>query len=153
MQPLCLRNLHSVASPDTQLSAFSSLVPRPHPSTMHFAVCIPFSFHFGFSKKKKKKPGGLVIFNMGQIDELESYFEERWLNGPYPLKTWNYYQMEGPKTNNHVEEWHKKINCAAGKAHPNIFQLVELFKTEQANTEVCLAQLAAGGAVRSTRKK
>ena len=60
-------------------------------------------------------------------------------NGHYPLKTWNYYQIEGPKTNNHVEGWHNKINRAAGKAHPNIFELVELFKTEQANTEVCLA--------------
>ena len=28
-----------------------------------------------------------------------------------------------------------------------------LFKTEQANTEVSLVQLAAGGAVRNTRKK
>ena len=50
------------------------------------------------------------------------------------------------------EGCHNKINHAAGKAHPNVFELVELFKTEQANTEVCLAQLAAGGAVRNTRK-
>ena len=87
---------------------------------------------------------------VGWIDELVSYFEERWLNGPYLLKTWNYYQIEGPKTNDHVEGWHKKINRAAGKAHPNIFKLVELFKTEQANTEVFLA---AGGALRNTRKE
>ena len=43
-------------------------------------------------------------------------------------------------TKHHVEGWHNKINRAAGKGHPNIFELVELFKTEQANTEVCLAQ-------------
>ena len=49
-----------------------------------------------------------------------------------------------------MEGWHK-INRVAGKAHPNIFALVELFKTEQANTEVSLAQLAAGGAVRNIR--
>ena len=61
--------------------------------------------------------------------------------------------MEGHKTSNYVEGWHNKINHAARKAHPNIFELVELFKTEQANTEVSLAQLAAGGAVRNTRKK
>ena len=61
--------------------------------------------------------------------------------------------VEGPKTTNHVEGQHKKINRAAGKAHPNIFELVELFKAEQANTEVSLAQLAAGGAVRNTKKK
>ena len=53
----------------------------------------------------------------------------------------------------HLEGWHKKINHAAGKVHLKIFELVELFNTEQANTEVSLAQLAAGGAVRNTRKK
>ena len=62
-------------------------------------------------------------------------------------------RCEGPKTNNHVEGWHNKINHAAGKVHLNIFELVELFKTEQANTEVSRAQLAASGAVRNTRKK
>ena len=46
-----------------------------------------------------------------------------------------------------------KINCGAGMAHPNTFELVQLFKTEQVNTEVPLVQLAAGGAVRNTRKK
>ena len=51
-----------------------------------------------------------------------------------------------------MEGWHK-INHAAGKAHPNIFELAELFKTELANTEVSLARLAADGAVRNTRKK
>ena len=61
--------------------------------------------------------------------------------------------MEVSKTNNHVERWHKKIIRAAGKAHPNIFELVELFKTEKVNMEVCLAQLAAGGTVGNTRKK
>ncbi len=38
-------------------------------------------------------------------------------------------------------------------AHPNVFELVELFKGEQADTEVSIAQLAAGGVVRQTRKK
>ena len=44
-----------------------------------------------------------------------------------------------------MEGWYKKINHAAGKTHPNTFELVELFKTEQVNTEVSVAQMAAGG--------
>ena len=56
-----------------------------------------------------------------------------------------------PQNKQPWEGWHNKINRAVGKAHPNIFELVELFKTEQANTEVSLAQLAPGGAVRNTR--
>ena len=45
-------------------------------------------------------PFGLLPFGLLL---LLSYFEEGWLNGPYLLKTWNYYQMEGPKTTNHAE--------------------------------------------------
>ena len=55
------------------------------------------------------------------------------------------YTIYGRTKNCCVEGWHNKINRAAGKAHPKVFELVELFKGEQANTEVSLAQLAAGG--------
>ena len=58
-----------------------------------------------------------------------------------------------PQNKQPCEGVHNKINHTAGKADPNIFELIELFKTEQASTEVSLAQLAAGGAVRNTRKK
>ena len=37
----------------------------------------------------------------------------------------------------------------AGKAHLNIFEMVEPFKTEQSHMEASILQLAAGGAVRS----
>ena len=37
----------------------------------------------------------------------------------------------------------------AGKAHLNIFEMVELFKTEQSHMEGSILQLAAGGTVRS----
>ena len=36
----------------------------------------------------------------------------------------------------------------AGKAHLNIFEMVELFKTEQSHMETSILQLAAGGTVR-----
>ena len=50
-------------------------------------------------------------------------------------------------------EWHKKINHATGKAHSTFLTWWSYSKTEQANREVSLVQLAAGGAVRNTRKK
>ena len=45
-----------------------------------------------------------------------------------------------------------KINRLAGKSHPNIYELVHLFKTEQAATKVTLRQLEAGGVLAPTRK-
>ena len=38
------------------------------------------------------------------------------------------------------------------KSHPNIYKLVDLFKTEQVATEVTLRQLEAGGILAPTRK-
>ena len=38
------------------------------------------------------------------------------------------------------------------KSHPNIYELVDLFKTEQVATEVTLMQLEAGGVLAPTRK-
>ena len=40
---------------DTQVSAFCSLVPRPHPPRCILLFVPPFSFNFDFQKKKKKK--------------------------------------------------------------------------------------------------
>ena len=45
---------------------------------------------------------------------------------------WNYCQMEGSKT---------KKTCGGVAQQDNIFELVELLKIEQANTEVFLVQL------------
>ena len=45
------------------------------------------------------------------------------------------------------------VSKTAGKAHPNFFELVELFQNEQAMTEVTLQQLAAGGATRKRERR
>ena len=38
--------------------------------------------------------------------------------------------MSSPRTNNYLEEWHK-LKRIRRKAHPNVFELVEIFKHEQ----------------------
>ena len=86
------------------------------------------------------------------IEELESYFENTWLNGSYPIDIWNYHKVDGPRMNNAVEGWHSKINHVACKPHSTIFEVVKLFKEEQATTEIELQELASGGAT-STRRK
>ena len=61
------------------------------------------------------------------------------------MNQWNVYALEGPCTNNHAEGWHSKVRKLEGKAHPNIYEAVTLFQSEQAATEVSIMQLAAGG--------
>ena len=77
------------------------------------------------------------------LENTVKYYEETWLVGSYPLPLWNVFESGSIRTNNHVERWHKKI---VGKAHPNVFEIVETFKKEQALTEVTMAQLAAEAA-------
>ena len=47
---------------------------------------------------------------------------------------WNALSLDGPHTNNHAEGWHSTLTKPAGKAHPNIYEVVSLFKLEQAAT-------------------
>ena len=58
----------------------------------------------------------------------------------------------GPRTNNRLEDWHYRLNQLARKAHPNMFETIELIKNEQASTEVQTIQLTAGGQPRPKRK-
>ena len=63
------------------------------------------------------------------------------------------HDISSTRTNNHIEGWHSKLKKVVGKAHPNVFEIVEVFKREQAVTEVTLSQLSTGacGPVRHRR--
>ena len=89
---------------------------------------------------------------MSNIDDLCCYFEDTWLTGDFPTTSWNHHDTEGPRTNNHLEGWHRRINGIAGKKHPNIYELVELFQAEQESTVITIEQLQAGGATRRRAK-
>ena len=100
-----------------------------------------------WSSLKAEKP------SVTGIQEFIDYFEHTWLNGQFQLTTWNVFMEDGPRTNNNLEGWHNKVKKIAGKSHLNIFEMVELFRLEQASTEVGLRQLMTGGALRSVPPK
>ncbi len=78
------------------------------------------------------------------IEEFIEYFEETWLVGQFPLQQWSVYDNDSFRTNNHLEGWHNRLKRVVGKAHPNMFEFVEVVQKEQTATEVLLAQLEAG---------
>ena len=86
-------------------------------------------------------------------DQFLEYFQDNWIEGIYLLRMWNMYSLDGPRTSNNAEGWHSKILKLAGKAHPNIYEVVDVFKAEQTATEVSLLQLAAGGLPVRRRRK
>ena len=65
------------------------------------------------------------------------------------LTQWNVHLIDGPRTNNNLEGWPSRVKALAGKAQLDIFELVELFKTEQSNMEASILQLGSGGTLRS----
>ena len=55
--------------------------------------------------------------------------------------------------NNHLEGWHNSMKRIARKAHPNLYEVLELFQKEQAATKVTIQQLEAGGVRKVKRRK
>ena len=88
-----------------------------------------------------------------EIGDYISYFESTWLDGNFPPRTWNYYAFDGPRTNNHLEGWHNRIKLISIRAHPHLWEFIELVQKEQASTDVAIEQVAAGRRRRAKRRK
>ena len=68
--------------------------------------------------------------SLPRVQEFVTYHKETWLVGNYPLPLWNVFESGSVCTNNHVEGWHSRLKKVVGKVHPNIFEIVEVFKKE-----------------------
>ena len=86
-------------------------------------------------------------------EKLERYFDQTWFDGHFRPRMWNYYRHCGPRTNNHLEGWHNRMKRISQKAHPNLYEVLDLFQREEAASEVTILQLEAGGAHRQKRRK
>ena len=77
-----------------------------------------------------------------EADEILHYFKATWLNGHFALRT-----------NNHLERWHNHLKRAVRKAHPNLYEFIEIIQQEQAVTKVTIQQLEGGGRLQIKRRK
>ena len=87
-----------------------------------------------------------------QVDSLVEYFDSTWVNGQFQFHQWNYFDFEGPRTNNYVEGWHSQLKKVGGKSHPNIFELIEIMKKEEATTKMKM-QVCESGATGPPRRR
>ncbi|CAF0891302.1 unnamed protein product [Brachionus calyciflorus] len=60
-----------------------------------------------------------------------SYFE-----GSFQIELWNHYETVGPKTNNSLEGYNKKLKDHVSRAHPSIYKSKEIFQTQETNAFV-----------------
>ena len=45
----------------------------------------------------------------GRVKSYSEYFDETRMSGQFKPCLWNYYAHVGPRTNNHLEDWHKRL--------------------------------------------
>ena len=91
--------------------------------------------------------------DMDNLDGFKTYFDSTWMRGQFSLPLWNYYSYDGPRTNNCLEGWHNRLKRMVKKPHPNIYKLIDVFKREQAASEVTLQQLETGANPPPRKKK
>ena len=65
--------------------------------------------------------------------------------GTFPIHQWNIHNnMCLPKTNNHIEGWHRGFSELFHLHHPSIWKFLNFLKLEQAKNEVLLVQMLSG---------
>lgn len=47
-----------------------------------------------------------------KLASFREYFENTWINGRYPLQVWSHWDNPGPRTTNHAEGYHNRLNMA-----------------------------------------
>ena len=60
-------------------------------------------------------------------NKIISYFKNTWLT-LFPIEMCNHSQTSGPRTSNHLEEYHSKFNREITKSHSNIYAFIMYFK-------------------------
>ena len=74
-------------------------------------------------------------------------FSASWLDdGQFSSALWSVIVLDGSRTSNHLEGWHRKFNSIISPRHPNSYsyRLVDTIKEEQAPMELTVVQLEAG---------
>ena len=89
--------------------------------------------------------------NNPAVLQFTDYVTEVWVDSA-GRSTWNHFNSTGPRTNNHVEGWHGRMN-KVGHPHPNLFYFIDILKKEQCHTEIVIRQLLQGGKQPPKKKK
>jgi hypothetical protein len=109
----------------------------------------------------------IVAFAPSSFAPMLTYFEHTFIGKKvrgnprlrkrplFELEMWNVRARvleDCGRTNNSIEAWHKVFEMDAA-VHPTMPKLVDFFRLEQKNTEVLLAQLAAGDTYKRKAKE
>ena len=81
-----------------------------------------------------------------------TYFENTWLNGPFPIPLWNVYTRHNLyRTINTCEGWHSRWNNRVGVVHPNIWRFIIYLQKEERQISRSIRQARRGVRPRQPR--
>lgn len=92
---------------------------------------------------------GLWCGIMDKFDQIPQsqlfvdYFTDTWIDRGclFPRQLWNYYNFNGPRTNNGMEGWHHRLNTTIGTASPNVYIVITGLKYGYAFNMATMKQL------------
>ncbi|CAF0870760.1 unnamed protein product [Brachionus calyciflorus] len=64
------------------------------------------------------------------------YFVNNFFEGRFSMDIWNHYDTNGPRTNNNLESYNRKLKAFMDCAHPNIFKSIEFFQLQETSAFV-----------------
>ena len=83
-------------------------------------------------------------YNQNGVDVVLDYFEDTYIGRQrrgrprdipmFPAEIWGTYDRtvnQLPRTNNHLEAWHKRFQNTCGFSHPNIWKFLNVLKNEE----------------------
>ena len=91
-----------------------------------------------------------------EVNPVINYFEDNYIgrlrsrgrdNPTFAITSWNVHNRlkDGlPRTNNHIEGWHRKLQASITSSHPNIWKFIDVLKKEQALVDVEINQILGG---------
>ncbi|CAF0854178.1 unnamed protein product [Brachionus calyciflorus] len=65
------------------------------------------------------------------MEKFSDYFVDTHFEGSYPIEIWNHFDADGPRTNNNLESYNKKLKAFVGVAHPNLFKSIDVFQKQE----------------------
>lgn len=103
-----------------------------------------------------------------ELDAIVKYFRKTYVEGilargrrkarqpRYPPRMWNQYtaaQVGDHRTNNVSEGWHNRFRLLVGKNHPDVYNLINEFQKEQADSEIHVQEFHLGRKLKAGPKK
>ena len=89
------------------------------------------------------------------LELFKQYFVNTWLDNEtvYPRTLWNQYRNFNVRTTNHLEAWHRVLNQEVGKAHANIFELINHLKRQEKKFKDQMLMLRMGRAAAPLQRR